>query len=310
MGEIRWLRELSLGITDASQKILQFVGVIQDVTDQKLIEQDLRESRGKLETLVQARTHELANTVNQLKQEMEDRAQVSQKLEDKNAELERFAYTISHDLRAPLVTIKGFIGFLTRDIEDDDRDRVANDLEKIDRAADTMGNLLNDLLELSRIGHIMGKSVICNLTEIAHQAVEALSGDHEASRIEIIIEDMPNVIGDESRLREVYQNLIENAIKFVGEQASPQVRIGASEQAGTVSCFVTDNGIGIAAKFQDQIFGLFERLNNDIPGTGIGLALVKRIVEVHNGKISVQSDGPGHGTSIIFTLPKSGRPVE
>jgi signal transduction histidine kinase len=73
---------------------------------------------------------------------------------------------------------------------------------------------------------------------------------------------------------------------------------------------VEDNGIGIAAKFQDQVFGLFERLNNDIPGTGIGLALVKRIVEVHNGKIHVQSDGPGHGSSIIFTLPKSVRPVE
>lgn len=305
-GEIRWLREQNSGVIDASQQIRQFVGVIQDVTDQKTIEQDLRESRDTLEMLVQARTHELASTVNQLKQEMEERAQVSRKLEDQNAELERFAYTVSHDLKAPLVTIKGFVGLLTRDIEDDDRDRVAHDLEKIDRAADTMDSLLNDLLELSRIGHIMGEPVICNLTEIAHQGAEALSGHREASRVEIIIEDMPSVSGDESRLREVYQNLIENAIKFIGEQTSPRIRIGATEKSGSVSCFVEDNGIGIAAEFHDQVFGLFERLNNDIPGTGIGLALVKRIVEVHNGKIHIQSDGPGHGSSIIFTLPKSG----
>ena len=146
--------------------------------------------------------------------------------------------------------------------------------------------------------------MICNLTEIAQQAVETLSGDRAASGVEITIENMPSVTGDETRLREVYQNLIENAIKFIGEQASPRIRIGASEKAGTVSCFVEDNGIGIAAEFHDQVFRLFERLNNDIPGTGIGLALVKRIVEVHNGKIRVQSDGLGHGSSIIFTLPK------
>ena len=303
-GEIRWLREQSLRIRDGKQNIHQFVGVVQDVTNQKTIEQELRESRDTLETVVQARTHELANTINQLKQEIDERVQVSRKLENQNAELERFAYTVSHDLKAPLVTIKGFIGLLARDIEGDDRDRVAHDLEKIGRAADTMGKLLNDLLELSRIGRIIGEPVICNLTEIAQQAVETLSGDRAASGVEITIENMPSVTGDETRLREVYQNLIENAIKFIGEQASPRIRIGASEKAGTVSCFVEDNGIGIAAEFHDQVFRLFERLNNDIPGTGIGLALVKRIVEVHNGKIRVQSDGLGHGSSIIFTLPK------
>ena len=198
-GEIRWLREQSSAIMGASQQIRQFVGVMQDVTNQKTIEQDLRESRNTLETVVQERTLELANSVNQLKQEVEDRAQMSRKLEDKNAELEKFAYTVSHDLKAPLITIKGFIGLLTQDIEDNDRGQVAHDLEKIGRAADTMGNLLNDLLELSRIGLVMGEPVNCNLTDIAHQAAEALSGHCEASRVEIIIEDMPSVTGDESR---------------------------------------------------------------------------------------------------------------
>ena len=114
---------------------------------------------------------------------------------------------------------------------------------------------------------------------------------------------MPAVRGDETRLREVYQNLIENAIKFMGEQETPRIRIGAELENGMVHCFVSDNGIGIEHRFQEQIFGLFRRLNNDISGTGIGLALVKRIVEVHGGKVWVESEGLGKGTTIWFALP-------
>jgi len=107
---------------------------------------------------------------------------------------------------------------------------------------------------------------------------------------------------DLTRLREVYQNLIENAIKYMGGQKSPRIRIGAEVDGDLVHCFVSDNGVGIEPKFQKQIFGLFHRLSNDTEGTGIGLALVKRIIEVHGGKVWVESDGAGKGTTLWFAL--------
>ena len=116
---------------------------------------------------------------------------------------------------------------------------------------------------------------------------------------------MPSARVDITRMREVYQNLIENAIKYMGEQQAPRIRVGAEVKDGMLHCFVSDNGIGIEEKFQEQIFGLFQRLSNDGKGTGVGLALVKRIIEVHGGKVWVESEGLGKGTSLWFTLPCS-----
>jgi PAS domain S-box-containing protein len=253
-----------------------------------------------------SRTRELAKTIKRLEQEITERERVSTKLEFQNAELERFAYTVSHDLKAPLVTIKGYIGLLSKDISTQNMERVTDDLGKIGEAADTMGSLLDDLLELSRIGRVMGEPVTCKLSDIAGRAAELVTGKTDPQQLEIVIGDMPSVIGDVTRLTEVYLNLIENAIKFMGEQASPCVQIGANEKDGMAYCFVRDNGCGIDAPYQQKVFNLFERLNAEVDGTGIGLALVKRIVEVHGGRVWVESEGTGYGCSMMFTLPISG----
>jgi signal transduction histidine kinase len=184
-------------------------------------------------------------------------------------------------------------------------DRVTGDIEKLNSAADTMDNLLNDLLELSRVGRVMGNPVICNLSNIAQQAARLAEAKVDELGVEIVIEDMAEVKADETRLVEVYLNLIENAIKFMGEQNSPRVHIGAVEKDDMISCFVRDNGVGIDAEYNDRIFELFERLNIKVEGTGIGLALVKRIIEVNGGKIWVESEGLGHGSTMWFTLPKA-----
>jgi PAS domain S-box-containing protein len=298
------VREIATDILDEAGNCIESIGTLQDVTELKNAEQSLRESRDSLEAVVEERTKQLADTIKRLEQEIEERKKISSELENQNAELERFAYTVSHDLKAPLVTIKGFAGLLDKDIDARDMDHVKSDLEQINRAADTMGVLLGDLLELSRIGRVMGNPLICDLNEITKQAVELIGVKVDELGVEIVIEDMPRVHGDEKRLVEVYLNLIENAIKFMGEQISPRIQIGAIEKDGMICCFVQDNGVGIAAEYYEQIFGLFERLNADVEGTGVGLSLVKRIIEVHGGEVWAESKGLGLGSKLSFTLPK------
>jgi signal transduction histidine kinase len=166
-----------------------------------------------------------------------------------------------------------------------------------------MARLLEELLELSRIGRVVGESVTCRISEIARHAIQMVEARIVEQGIETEIDDMPVVSGDKTRLIEVYQNLIENAIKFMGDQKSPRIHIGSRQHDGKTCFFVSDNGIGIADEFHDLAFELFERLSLDVEGTGVGLTLVKRIVEVHGGTIWVESDGLGRDCTILFTLP-------
>jgi len=303
--EMRYVRQLKYATRVEDGVITRSFGALQDITEQKFAAQHQPESRGSLELEVAERTQQQTDIVNRLKQEIKEREKISSELEIKNAELERFAYTVSHDLKTPLVTIKGFIGLLSKDIESNDKHRIEVDFEKINSAADTMAALLTDLLELSRVGRVMGNPKICNLTEIAQQAVELVKVNIDALGIEIEIENMPNVYADELRLVEVYLNLIENSVKFMGDQISPRIHIGCGEKDGMICSFVRDNGIGIDERYHDQIFRLFERLSAEVVGTGVGLTLVKRIIEVHGGEIWVESDGLGHGSNVAFTLPKT-----
>ena len=120
---------------------------------------------------------------------------------------------------------------------------------------------------------------------------------------------MPTVQGDRVRLLEVFQNLMDNAVKFMGDQPAPCIRIGTQQGQGSVVCYVQDNGVGIDPKYHEKVFGLFERLAAGGEGTGIGLALVQRIVEVHGGRIWVESEGEGYGSTFFFTLPVDQKPV-
>jgi len=228
-------------------------------------------------------------------------------LQTQNSELERFNYTVSHDLKAPLVTIKGFLGFLEKDIDTDNPEAVARDVDQISAAADKMAQLLDELLELSRIGRQMNPPEIRDLGLLVHEAVERVTTQIEARGVDLqIAANMPRVNGDPGRLLEVFQNLIDNSIKFMGDQEKPRIEVGAECENGRVHCWVRDNGIGIAPMFHERVFDLFDRLDTKIDGTGIGLALVKRIIEVHGGRIWVESAGEGHGSAFHFELPAAG----
>jgi PAS domain S-box-containing protein len=225
-------------------------------------------------------------------------------LQAKNAELERFTYTVSHDLKSPLVTITGFLGFLEKDAITGDIDRVRSDIAKIRGAAEKMKYLLNDLLELSRIGRLINPPVATPFAEIVREALAAVSGQIAAREVQIdVADDLPIVTADRVRLVEAVQNLVDNAVQFMGDQPAPRIQIGVryDKQAGQPIFFVRDNGIGIASQYHENIFGLFNRLDPKSEGTGIGLALVKRIVEVHGGRIWVES-AVGQGTTFCFTM--------
>ncbi|HLO13524.1 MAG TPA: PAS domain S-box protein [Anaerolineales bacterium] len=238
-----------------------------------------------------------------------EREKLITELELKNAELERFTYTVSHDLKSPLITIKGFLGFLREDSKSGNYKRLDSDIQRISDAADKMQRLLNDLLELSRIGRLVNVPQSVNLNEVIAEVLELLHGRIHGGTVPIRVtveENLPKVHGDRPRLFEVLQNLIDNAAKFMGDQPNPCITIGqeGTTEDNAVVFFVRDNGIGIDPKFKDRIFGLFDKLDPRSDGTGIGLALAKRIIEFHRGKIWVESE-PGKGASFYFTLPQS-----
>ncbi|MEK7487125.1 MAG: PAS domain S-box protein [Planctomycetota bacterium] len=234
-----------------------------------------------------------------------ERKKLIEELEAKNNELERFTYTISHDLKSPLITIKGFLGFLEKDALSGHIDRIKRDSEHIHNAVDKMQHLLEDLLRLSQIGRVVSEKREIPLNALLQEVLLLLSGSIVEKKIQVqVASDLPIVFGERSRLIEVFQNLIENAIKFMGTQENPRILITASVENAYVRCSVQDNGVGIDSRHYQKIFGLFERLDSKTPGTGIGLALVKRIIEVHGGRIWVESEGIGKGTIFYFTLPQ------
>lgn len=233
-----------------------------------------------------------------------EREKIIKELEAKNAELERFTYTVSHDLKSPLITISGFIGLLEADAKSGNSEKFRTDLQRISEAAEKMKRLLDELLELSRVGRIVNPPADTFFVHIVEEALALVGGRLRSRDINVTVqEDLPIVRGDRPRLVEVLQNLIDNAAKFMGDQPHPHIEIGAYEENDEPVFFVRDNGIGIEPKQQSKIFGLFDKLDPRSEGTGVGLALAKRIVEVHGGRIWVESEGKDKGSMFCFTLP-------
>jgi PAS domain S-box-containing protein len=234
----------------------------------------------------------------------EEREKLIVELEQKNVELERFTYTVSHDLKSPLITIRGFLGFIQEDSRKGNLTRLDADIQRIRAATEKMQALLNDLLELSRVGRLLNEPRNVNFNDLVKETLELLQGRITQSEVDISVqEDLPLVRGDYDRLLEVLQNLIDNACKFMGDQDAPHIEIGHQGfDSGMPVFYVRDNGIGIQPQFHDNIFGLFNKLDVHSEGTGVGLTLVKRIIEFHGGRIWVDSV-PGRGTTFFFTLP-------
>jgi len=211
---------------------------------------------------------------------------------------------VSHDLKSPLVTIRGFLAFIERDAGTGKLERVRADIGRIRTAAETMTALLNQILELSRIGRVVGPPEVVPLGALVREAAQRVAGIEKAELI--VAPELPTVEGDRIRLIEVFENLLGNALKFMGQQAAPRIEVGVRPGPEPV-VYVADNGVGIRSQFQQKVFALFERLDSRIEGTGVGLAITKRIVEFHGGRIWVESEGvPGRGSVFCLVLPGPG----
>jgi signal transduction histidine kinase len=247
---------------------------------------------------------ENARLFSDLQAELSVRQNLIAELESKNAELERFTYTVSHDLKSPLFTIRGFLGYLEEDALAGNQDRMKSDIQRITDATNKMQQLLNELLELSRIGRMKNESISIPFEELVREAVELVQGRIMERGVAVHIDaNMSTIYGDRQRLLEVVQNLVDNAAKFMGDQPEPRIEIGQDgEEDGMPIFHVRDNGIGIPEEHHDRVFGLFNKLDAKSSGTGIGLALVKRIIEIHGGRIWIQGEA-GSSTTFHFTLP-------
>ncbi|MFQ3618878.1 MAG: ATP-binding protein [Cyanobacteriota bacterium] len=260
-----------------------------DITDQRQSETQKRSKLDQIEELVLARQVLVERT---------------EQLEAINRELESFSYSVSHDLRAPLRHISGFVAALGDRLAANgwlDDPKVAHYLDIIHNSSRKMGLLIDGLLDLSRVTRRSLVQRPVSLRPLVDRAIAlAISDSQPNPPVEFVIGDLPTVLGDATLLQQVFANLIDNAVKFSRPKPQPRVEIGCLPDH---TLFVRDNGVGFPPEFTNQIFGAFQRLHpeHEFEGTGIGLALVQRIILRHSGKIWAESQ-PGQGSTLYFTL--------
>ena len=270
------LSSLSYNINDMLDKIDQ------SIAERKRAEESLRKAHDELEMRVKDRTEELAR---------------------KNTEMERFIYTVSHDLRTPLISVSGLLGFIKQDAEKGDLNQMRADLQMANGAVTKMHQLLMETLELSRIGRVVNPPEDVPFEEIVDDALGQTDEKIRSKGVKVSVDqNLPAVRVDRMRITEVLVNLIENSIKYMGLQANPEIEIGQRIDGKDRIFFVRDNGIGIDPSQQDKVFELFYKVDKKSEGTGAGLAIVKRIIEVHGGRIWIKSE-LGEGCTVCFTLP-------
>jgi PAS domain S-box-containing protein len=246
-----------------------------------------------------------------------ERKRFETELQARAAEMERFTYTVSHDLKSPLITIKSYLSMIDQDLAAGKTDRVQQDLQRVAKAAGKMQLLLEEVLALSRVGRVENTRETVFFASLVAEALEAVAGRIRDKNIRVeVAPNLPAVTVDRRRLVEVLQNLIDNAAKFTGDQTSPEIAIGVVRDVavegrdGTETrFFVKDNGAGLAPKHYERIFGLFDKLNPKSEGSGAGLAIVKRIIELQGGRIWVESAGEGRGSTFWFTLKETRGPT-
>jgi PAS domain S-box-containing protein len=256
-----------------------------DITPQKQLAEELRRHREQLEEMVKDRTVQL---------------------ESANKELEAFSYSVSHDLRAPLRHIDGFADLLQKQSEKHLDEKGRRLLKTIADSAKQMGMLIDDLLVFSSMGRVEMHTRTVNISEIVRGLIERMGQDTQGRVVEWVVNGLPDVQGDASMLRLVYQNLLENAVKYSRPREKTKIEIGCVNNQDEYNFFVRDNGVGFDMQYVGKLFGVFQRLHrlDEFEGTGIGLANVRRIIARHGGRTWAEAV-VDQGATIYFSLPKA-----
>src|SRR5271166_6610036 len=256
-----------------------------DITERKRAHDELRRLKGELEERVVMRTAQL---------------------EAANKDLESFAYSVSHDLRAPLRAIDGFCQILMTEHAPGLDGEPRRYLQRVSENTRKMGRLIDDLLHFSRLGRQAMTRQPVAMADLVRQCLEELQGEREGREVEVILGELPPCRADAALLKQVWLNLLANALKFTRGRAQARIEAGSFARDGETVYFVRDNGVGFDMAYADKLFGVFQRLHRqeDYEGTGVGLALVERIIHRHGGRVWAEA-GPDRGAAFFFTLGRS-----
>ena len=290
-GNHKWIRSIGQPMIE-DDKVVGIRAACQDVTEQHLASERIHRMNEDLETRVEARTAELKAA---------------------NRELEAFSYSVSHDLRAPLRTMDGFAGILQSDFGDQLPPDAVRCIRVIRESAQRMGNLIDDLLAFSRLGREKLRPVEVDMRALVDETLGELRPTWGDRHVEIDVGAMCPCRGDKALLKQVWTNLLANALKYTRPRHTARITVGCEKEDGTgaEAFFVRDNGVGFDMKYADKLFGVFQRLHRvtDFEGTGVGLAIVQRVVSRHGGRVWCEAE-EGHGATFHFTIATEAEPGE
>lgn len=281
-GDYRWFLIKGVPMCDEDGRIVRWFGTCTDIDDLKRAEGEIRTLNEQLEDRVRQRTAQL---------------------ESANKELEAFTYSVSHDLRAPLRHISGFSKILVEEFAGNLPSEAQHHLQRIQEGTRRMGQLVDDLLNLGRVGRKEFSRKVAGLRFIVDEVIDSLKPEIGDRHVEWKIGDLPYLECDTALVRQVFQNLLSNALKFTRPRSQAVIEIGQEQRGGQSVVYVRDNGVGFSMKYADKLFGVFQRLHRaeDFEGTGVGLATVQRIIQKHGGRIWAEAE-LDKGAAFYFTL--------